>query len=129
MMNDLVEKYNYFIDNFDKIYNKKDKEKAFSLLDNYLGYAINNDVENNSEYKQIYYQLIAPLGLIYKRNMPYMLLVLTSTIIFLAIILNVLLFIFKRVHIYFVILNFICLLFYLLIKFYSKKGNVYCYNF
>jgi hypothetical protein len=148
MMNDLVEKYNYFIenfpfknkfyhlisvknfiDNFDKIKNEKDKEEIFSLLNEYMDYITLNDVESNRHCRSLYYEFIEPLGRIYSRNMEFKFLIPPSTIILLTVILNLICLYFHTIYIVFIFIFLIGSYSFLLVLKMRKRDNVYSYNF
>ena len=148
MMNDLVEKYNYFIenfpfknkfyhlisiknfiDNFDKLKNEKDKEEIFSLLNEYMDYITLNEVNSHKECKSLFYDFIAPIGRIYSRNIKFIFLFAPSTIIIYTIIIAAVLCGFKINYLFLSLLFLICIGVIILVYNMRKNGNVYSYNF
>jgi len=148
MKSELIEKYNLlrekypfknkyyhlnsirnFINSYDKINVSNDKIEAFELLQAYLDYATNNEIETNIQCRQAFYLYIQPIGILYKRNMKFIFLIQPSSIILITFIINIFILFFKNDVTYFLILNLIGLIIYILVKSFLKKDNVFCYNF
>jgi|LakMenEpi03Aug12_release.lakeMendotaPanAssembly.Ray.scaffolds.fasta_scaffold34415_4 hypothetical protein len=118
-----------FISNIDHIQNEKDKILAYNILLTYLDIVNENGIFSNKESRKVFIDYIEPLGLIFKKHMKYYFLILPSSLVLVAIILNLVFFLFTKSALVFLVFNSIFLILYLILMLFLRKGNVYCYNY
>ena len=141
-MKELVEKYNYlienypfkskyyhlrslnnFIENFDNIKDYNDKEKAFELLDNCLNYSIDNEINNLNECKIIYKEFIVNIGKLYKKNMNFKMTFHTSSVLINCFVVS-LICVYLKANILIFITVFIAHSYFLFSVYSNKKKNI-----
>ena len=111
-----------FLIHFNEIPNESDKQKVLDALFNYLEFISENTISSNQECKNLFYEYIRPVGLIYQKNANFKYLVGPDSVMVLLIILNILLFFIGLNMIWYLMIN-IPLMTVIISLYYKSKGT------